>query len=211
MQFPFHLKPSQVVAIEGLDGTGKSTIIQGIENACHIDMEVPMFTPSPMFVHMPSGSTRLGANVYSFTERHKIKDPMARQHLHWASHREEYRRALKPALEAGRTVFFDRFWWSAVAYCWFGNESVQEDWPLEDFIEVCRRALPVEPSIVLLFTEPHVEDEHNTAGVREGYEWLETEYKDEHPVVRIPALDSTRQRLAVYDALASHGIYKNEA
>lgn len=211
MHFPFRMKDSQVVVFEGLDGTGKSTLIAGVDRACaEIDMEVPMLTPAPMFVHLPSGSTRLGANVYEFTENHKIKDPMARQFLHFASHREEYRRAIRPCLQAGRSVFFDRNWWSAVAYCWFGNKSVQDVWRLEEFIDLCKKAMPVEPSIVLLLTEPHVEDPHNTPAVREGYEWLENEYKDEYPVVRIPKLGETRQRLAVYDALAENGLYWNE-
>lgn len=209
MQFPFRMKDSTVICFEGLDGTGKTTQMVRMERACTIDMEVPMFTPDPMFVHLPSGSTALGQTVYTFTEANKIKDPLARQHLHWASHREEYRTAIKPALKAGRSVFFDRFWWSGVAYCWFGNERVKRAIPLEDFVHISRIALPVQADLVFLFMHPHVEDHHNTAGVREGYEWLAENYGDN--CVLVEPGNTTQQNLQIADAMADRGLYWNEA
>jgi thymidylate kinase len=209
MQFPFRIKDSQVIAFEGLDATGKSTQMERMERGCSIDMEVPMLTPDPMFVHLPSGTTDLGHMVYDFTEQHKIKDPLARQYLHWASHREEYRTAIKPALKAGRSVFFDRCWWSAVAYCWFGNPRVQSLISREDFVTQAQLAMPVQPALVLLFLHPHADDPHNTEGVREGYEWLAKEYEDEVELIRPGNI--TQQNLQIFDAMASRGLYWNEA
>lgn len=208
MQFPFRLKDSQVICFEGLDSTGKSTQMERMERGCTTDMEVPMLTPDPMFVHLPSGTTPLGQTVYAFTEEHRIKDPLARQFLHFASHREEYRTAIRPALRATRSVFFDRCWWSAIAYCWFGNPKVQSLIRLEEFEEMARLAMPVEPDLVLLFLNPHQEDSHNTPAVREGYEWLAEKYSD--TTALIPAGSITTQNLAIFDAMASRGIYWNE-
>lgn len=209
MQFPFRLKDSTVICFEGLDATGKSTQMERLERACTTDMEVPMFTPNPLFVHLPSGHTRLGTTVYDFTEQHKIKDPMARQHLHWAAHREEYKRVLRPALDAGRSLFFDRYWWSAVAYCWFGNPSVQDDWALEDFVISAQRAMPIKADLVCLFVDPHEDDPHNTPEIFKGYEWLAQEYEDE--VVLVPRGTITQQNFTITEAMAQRGLYWNEA
>lgn len=209
MRFPFQLKNSQVIFLEGLDATGKSTQMERIERGCYTDMNKSMFQPIPLFVHLPSGTTALGQSVYEFTENNKIKDPLARQHLHWASHREEYASSIKPALKEGKSVIFDRGWWSAVAYCWFGNPKVQALYRLEDFIDQCKLAMPVEPDLVCLFLEPHAEDKHNTPGVLEGYQWLAEAYPKE--VVLITSANQAEQNLQIFQAMADRKIYWDDS
>lgn len=219
LQLPFRLKDSTLIVFEGLDATGKSTVMESFEQSCigATESGTPMFTPEPMFTHSPSGHTELGDTIYRFTEDNDIASPLARQFLHLASHAEEWQEFIFPALDEGRSVFMDRWWWSTVAYGWWGNPSLRRQISMDDFAYIARwptipagKADPLTPSIVFLFLDPWNDDRHNTSDVRDGYEWLADTFASDHPVVPIHKGNRAQVKLQIFDALAQHGLYYNE-
>lgn len=157
------LTKGTVVALEGLDATGKSTQLKVLEE----------LFPSSLCIHSPSGKTDLGAAIYAITEREHGLVPLTRQFLHLASHAEMYEREIVPALKHG-SVIMDRNWWSTIAYGYFGTGMMyQGHVDVTTFMQTAR--LPtqgVHSSVTFLFLEPVAEDFHNTPQVLSGYQWL---------------------------------------
>lgn len=214
LQMPFALKPSAVVVYEGLDATGKTTQMERMEAGVYRpSYGTPMFDGSPVFLHMPSGSNKLGAMVYDYTEKAKRIEPFARQLLHLAVHAEEVDGAILPALQSGQAVFLDRFWWSTVAYGWEGLRGRFSKRALRDLCQAVWAG--VEPDVVYLFLEPHKHDRHNTRHVRRGYEWLAEEFSD--IVTLVPSgeledgteLHEANVQLFIMEDMVRRGIYGN--
>ena len=165
------LRPGTLVVLEGLDKTGKTSQRDALE-ATGWDQ------PAPLVTHMPSGLTELTKAVYTITEHAKITSALARQLLHLACHAENL-----PALgEARRTrgVILDRWWWSTIAYGWFGglSDHLSEDAFLGAIDLVWGG---VEADVVFLFLETYEEDSHNISAVAAGYRSLAVA----HPSVAI--------------------------
>lgn len=94
-----------LITIEGIDGTGKSSLIEGLKQEL-IDLN-PVFTKEP------------GAYGISFSVKEAIAngaDPVAIALLFAADHAEHQRLVVKPALKNGRTVISDRYTDSRFAY-----------------------------------------------------------------------------------------------
>jgi dTMP kinase len=106
-----HLTTGSLVVFEGLDRSGKSTQIKRLS-------ALDWVAPAPRFIHMPSGMTDLTKNIYSLTENSKISSPLARQLLHIACHAENIEPIADARVRHG--LFLDRWWWSTVAYGWYG-------------------------------------------------------------------------------------------
>ena len=155
------LAPGTLVVFEGLDRSGKSTQIDRLRR-------LPGWRPAPTFLHLPSGATRLTEAVYRLTESEPITSPLARQLLHLACHAENSR-ALSAA-RAGGGLVLDRWWWSTVAYGWYGGDLEAEGVDRAAFlgmIDMVWRAHPAD--LVFLFTTPYQRDELNRTVVRQGY------------------------------------------
>jgi len=94
-----------LVTIEGIDGSGKSTLMKGLlEELKDIN---PVFTREP-------GATWIGEQV-----RRGIKErinPIAEAFLFVADHAAHLDTVIKPALKEGRTVISDRYTDSRYAY-----------------------------------------------------------------------------------------------
>ncbi len=155
------LRPGSLIVFEGLDRAGKSTQIKRLSA---LDWTVP----APGFVHMPSGMTDLTRNIYSLTENSQISSPLARQLLHLACHAENVGPIADARARHG--LFLDRWWWSTVAYGWYGaglagsglNESVF--FGLIESVWLAQQA-----DVVFLFMAPHESDRLNRDEVRNGY------------------------------------------
>jgi dTMP kinase len=101
---------------------------------------------------------------------------LARQLLHIACHAENIE-AIADA-RARHGLFLDRWWWSTVAYGWYGaglagaglNESV-----FFGLIESVWSAQQAE--VVFLFMTPHESDRLNRDAVRRGYAALAAEHE----------------------------------
>src|SRR5437868_1252792 len=106
------LRPGSLVVLEGLDKTGKTTQRKELAAA-------PWDPPTPLVTHMPSGLAELTEAIYQATEHHEIASPLARQLLHLACHAENLPALAEARQERG--VILDRWWWSTVAYGWFGG------------------------------------------------------------------------------------------
>lgn len=212
LRMPFHLKPGTLVVFEGLDGTGKSTQIERLERGVYAPTTgTAMFDGDPVFAHMPSGTNELGSAVYGLTESAVEMPAMTRQLLHLACHSVEVPQTIVPALQAGQSVFLDRWWWSTVAYGWSG---VREVYTKKRLMDLCRRVwFPIdEPDLICLFMSPHVEDKNNKPHVISGYDWLVQHYCDmglDENLVLVPPGDEGQQSLFILEAMAKRGLYTN--
>jgi dTMP kinase len=156
------LKPGTLVVLEGLDRTGKTTQREALE-------AVAWDSPMPLVTHMPSGLSQLTKAIYETTEHHPIASPLARQLLHLACHAENL-----PELAVARGLgglILDRWWWSTVAYGWFGGLRAQLN--EEAFFGAINMIWAgFDANVVFLFLSTYEDDSHNVSTVSEGYRSL---------------------------------------
>lgn len=210
MRLPFHIKPGAVVVLEGLDATGKTTQHEKMERAC-MGMgtgKAPLFDPMPLFLHMPSAGTHVGQAIYDMTETMGADlDPLARQFLHLASHAQSVETMIKPALAEGQPVILDRWWWSTMAYGWYGG-NLRDRISRTMLLDLCQTVWDgVEPDLVAIFSEPHKEDRHNTPDVMKGYRWLTKQFPDAVEIIHIGTEGDQGEQL--YTAMADRNIYRS--
>lgn len=171
------LQPGTLVVLEGLDKTGKTTQRDALEAA-------PWDSPQPLITHMPSGLTDVSMAIYEITEHHTIRSPLARQLLHLACHAENLPALVEARRQSGLVI--DRWWWSTVAYGWFGGlrGSLDED---AFFGAISMVWGGFNADVVFLFLSAHEEDSHNISSVADGYRWLADRHED--VVVEVPPGD----------------------
>jgi dTMP kinase len=172
------IKNRSLVVFEGVDQSGKSTQIDRFR-------AVLWGGTKPEFVHMPSGLVPATASIYQSLERGGLSSPLARQLLHLACHAENV-----PAIEAliqERAIILDRFWWSTVAYGWYGGGLAATSLEKESLMNVIDTVWGrLRPDVVFLFLNAHQDDSNNNNDVVSGYLALAKEHP-EH-VVLIPEL-----------------------
>jgi dTMP kinase len=161
------LRPGALIVLEGLDKTGKTTQRDRLAS-------LPWADPAPIVTHMPSGLTPVTEAIYQLTEQHSISSPLARQLLHLACHAENVPQLLRAHSVQG--VFIDRWWWSTVAYGWFGAglRSELDEATFLAVISMIWSGLPAD--LVFLFLAPHGHDVLNEPAVTQGYRWLASRY-----------------------------------
>jgi len=109
------LTNGRLYVFEGADGVGKSTIIKSV--AARLKDSVGILSLS--FPGQESGSLgKLVYDIHHTSSDFGIKkiDPLSLQVLHVAAHIDCIQKQIKPALDQGKTVLLDRFWWSMMAY-----------------------------------------------------------------------------------------------
>lgn len=110
---PLTLKPGTIVAFEGLDKAGKSTQLTRIKTI--------LDPAGTTYAHMPSAFSDFTAGLYALLEDKTAAPtgPLARQLAHLACHSE----AMPTLIETARqgAVVLDRWWWSTLAYGWYGR------------------------------------------------------------------------------------------
>jgi dTMP kinase len=163
------LRPGSLIVFEGLDRSGKSTQIKQMS-------ALDWARPAPGFIHMPSGMTDLTRNIYSLTEKNQISSPLARQLLHMACHAEN----IGPIADARARhgLFLDRWWWSTVAYGWYGGGLVGSGLNESVFFGLIESVWSAQQAdVVFLFMAPHESDRLNKDEVRSGYAALAAEHE----------------------------------
>lgn len=193
------IRRGAVIVFEGLDQTGKSTQLNRLRES--------LDTESTVFAHMPSGFTMFTERVYRALEgetaEEKPKSGLAQQLAHLACHAESVP-DLKRATEK-RSLILDRWWWSTLAYGWYGGSVKQSGLPESSFKELIDTIWsPITPSIVFVFLEPHHLDPNNAPGVQDGYRALLDEYAESTVVVPIANEEETHS--FVTETLLNRGL-----
>lgn len=163
------LRPGTLIVLEGLDRSGKSTQIERLS-------ALDWAAPRPAFTHLPSGMTDLTGSIYSLTERNQINSPLARQLLHLACHAEN----IGPIADvrARHGLFLDRWWWSTVAYGWYGAGLAGTGLKEPVFFGLIESVWAAhQADVVFLFMTPHERDLLNRDAVRSGYAALAEEHQ----------------------------------
>jgi len=99
------------LAFEGLDGSGKSTLIKGLESELSA-------RSIPYVISREPGGTDLGIEIRQMLLRVKGDAPVPRSEalLYQADRAQHVEKLIKPALAGGKWVFSDRFAASSVAF-----------------------------------------------------------------------------------------------
>jgi dTMP kinase len=103
------------VAIEGIEGSGKSTVVAGLAAALRAGGHEVVVTREP-------GGTPAGDAIREiFLSRDVAISPLAESFLVNAARAQHVRDVIRPALEAGKLVLCDRFTDSTLAYQGYGR------------------------------------------------------------------------------------------
>lgn len=171
------------ITFEGIEGSGKSTLMQRVERALRERGEDVLQTREP-------GGTALGDEVRRiFLDPAQKIGPMAEVMLLCASRSQLCTDVIRPALRAGRVVLCDRFFDSTIAYQGYGRGM-----DVEELLQVCLAAtsgltpdltfiLDLPPEIAL----PRVAARAASGG--HAVDRMERESLDFHRAVRAGYLD----------------------
>lgn len=110
-----NLTPGSVIVFEGLDKSSKSTQLELLR--------AQVSTNRTLFTHMPSGLTEFSRQLYSLLETKPPDSGLARQLTHLACHGENISRILEAARDG--SLVLDRWWWSTMAYGWYGGDIAE--------------------------------------------------------------------------------------
>ncbi|MBX3099577.1 MAG: hypothetical protein KF761_08355 [Salinibacterium sp.] len=194
------LRAGEVIVFEGLDKAGKSTQIEALSGS--------LDPATVLFAHMPSGLTAFTQRVYEVLEsKAKPESGLAQQLAHLACHAENMP-ALLAAVES-QALVLDRWWWSTLAYGWYGG-SVQESGLSEaTFNELIQSIWScIVPSVVFVFLAPHQTDENYASGVEAGYRVLMK--RDPDRTVLVPSLSPVDTHRMIMDELQRRDIITSD-
>ena len=171
------------ITFEGIEGSGKSTLMQRVEQALRERGEDVLQTREP-------GGTQLGDEVRKiFLDPAQKIGPMAEVMLLCASRSQLCTDVIRPALRAGRTVLCDRFFDSTIAYQGYGRGM-----DVEELLQVCLAATSgLTPDLTfILDLPPEVALPRVVARAASGghaVDRMERESLDFHRAVRAGYLD----------------------
>lgn len=99
-----------LIVIEGIDGSGKTTQIDLLKKHYSDSAHPPLFLREP-------GGTRLGEQLRSLILDPATEcSPQVEMLIYMAARIQLLQERIKPALDQGRTVILDRYYYSTVAY-----------------------------------------------------------------------------------------------
>lgn len=171
------LRQGCLVVLEGLDKAGKTTQFERLQDR---------LTPDAVtFAHMPTGFT-----PFTRTIRQLLEEPgsrptsgLAQQLAHLACHAEA-QAALRGSLVTGAVVL-DRWWWSTLAYGWFGGPVEASGMPEEVFERLISSVWDgIDAQVVFVFGSAHEEDANNNPAIAAGYDALGRRFPE--LAVRVP-------------------------
>ena len=188
-----------LVTLEGLDGSGKTTVWEALHERY----------PDAVFTREPTNSW-YGDAVYRSIEDDDA-DPLAELFLYTADHADHLSRVIEPALERGDLVISDRYSDSRFAYQGATLEAADGHGladPLEYVVDV-HRPFSIEPDLTIYLdldpetaaaragTTNKFERAEYLASVRDNYERLLERDPD-----RFVRVDATQSPEAVLEATA---------
>jgi dTMP kinase len=162
--------PGTLVTLEGIDGAGKTTVREALENAY----------PEATFTREPTDSWYGDAVYRSLGD--DDADPLAELFLYTADHADHLSRVVRPALSAGDLVISDRY--SDSRYAYQGASLAGEVARPLEYVRGIHEPFTVEPDLTLYLdldpdtgaaradAENKFERRDFLAAVRENYESL---------------------------------------
>ncbi|CAG0952456.1 dTMP kinase [Methanosarcinales archaeon] len=127
----------KLITLEGIDGTGKSSIANMLKNKF----------PEVVFTREPTHNW-IGKAVKTSIE--SDTDPLAELFLFVADHAEHIARVIKPAIEEGKNVISDRYSDSRYAYQGATLSNIFDD--AMEFVMGIHKGWTVVPDLTILFT-----------------------------------------------------------
>jgi dTMP kinase len=175
------------VVVEGIEGSGKSTLVAGLADWLRSEGHDPLVTYEP-------GGTPAGSAIREiFLNRSIAIAPLTESFLVNAARAQHVADEIRPALDAGRVVVCDRFTDSTLAYQGYGRGV-----GLDALRAVCDIATEgLEPDLVLIVDLP-VETARARMRERAGADRIEAEDDAFHERVRqgfLALADSPRHRV----------------
>ncbi|AKB76727.1 Thymidylate kinase [Methanosarcina horonobensis HB-1 = JCM 15518] len=131
----------KLITLEGIDGSGKSTVAKKLQE----NSEIRLF--EPVFTREPTRGTLTGNAVENAIQSET--DQLAELFLFTADHAEHLAKLIKPALENGKTVISDRYSDSRYAYQGVTLKDRLEN-PLE-WVKSLHREWTIVPDLTFLF------------------------------------------------------------
>jgi dTMP kinase len=133
--------PGTFITFEGIDGSGKSTQLRLLANFLASKNCDALLTREP-------GGTPVGNRLRAaLLDAHEEVDPLAELLVFAADRAQHVRRVLRPALEAGRVVFSDRYADATAAYQGAGRGFSPT--LIEEIIDLATEGL--KPDLTVLF------------------------------------------------------------
>ncbi len=127
----------KLITLEGIDGTGKSSIAKMLKNK----FSEAVFTKEPT-------QSWIGKAVKRSIE--SDTDHLAELFLFVADHAEHIARVIRPALEEGKTIISDRYSDSRYAYQGATLSALFGD--AVDWVQIIHRGWTIVPDLTILFT-----------------------------------------------------------
>jgi dTMP kinase len=144
--------PGTFITFEGIDGSGKSTQLRLLGNFLRANGCDALLTREP-------GGTTLGLRLRAaLLDAMEEVDPLTELLVFAADRAQHVRRMLRPALEAGRVVFSDRYADATVAYQGAGRGFAPE--LIAQIVALATEGL--KPDLTLLFDVSIAESTHRT-------------------------------------------------
>ena len=131
----------KLITLEGIDGSGKSTVAEKLQK----NPEIKAF--KPVFTREPTRGTLTGNAVEKAIQ--SDTDQLAELFLFTADHAEHLAKLIKPALEKGKIVISDRYSDSRYAYQGMTLKTRLEN-PLE-WVKDLHRGWTIVPDLTFLF------------------------------------------------------------
>ncbi|OVE83907.1 dTMP kinase [Natronolimnobius baerhuensis] len=190
-----------LVTLEGLDGSGKTTVWEALQERY----------PDAVFTREPTNDSWYGEAVYRSIEDDDA-DSLAELFLYTADHAAHLERVIKPALERGDLVISDRYSDSRFAYQGATLERADSEYGLDDplqYVVDVHEPFSITPDLTIyLDLEPErgaeragatnkFEHADYLADVRANYERLR-----EREPERFVRVDATQESGAVLEAVA---------
>ena len=183
----------KLITLEGIDGSGKSTVAEKLQK----NPEIKAF--KPVFTREPTRGTLTGNAVEKAIQ--SDTDQLAELFLFTADHAEHLAKLVKPALESGKLVISDRYSDSRYAYQGVTLKTRLEN-PLE-WVKDLHRGWTIVPDLTFLFDiRPEVSIERcGKRGEQSKFEKLEFLRRVREIFLRLAVEDP--ERFIVIDAFRS--------
>lgn len=190
----------KLITLEGIDGSGKSTVAEKLQK----NPEIKAF--NPVFTREPTRGTLTGNAVEKAIQ--SDTDQLAELFLFTADHAEHLSKIIKPALKSGKLVISDRYSDSRYAYQGVTLKTRLEN-PLE-WVKDLHREWTIVPDLTFLFDiRPEVSVERcGKRGEQSKFEKLEFLRKVREIFLRLAA--ENPERFIVIDASRSSEYVEKE-